>query len=83
MQLFFKVHVQFPAVGGFSSIRRSLCFKTREEADAFTQKITQRNDGIELDGYTIDHLMTADEADRELDEEMELLIRATYSGMDQ
>lgn len=79
MQLFFKVHVQFPAVGGICEAGRTFCFATRKEAEAFEAALAGRGDGVRVTGTSIDHMMTAAEAVAEICEEMDLVMRAAYS----
>lgn len=77
MQLFFKVTIEYPAVGGIQEMRRSFCFKTKEEAGAFIGEMRNRN--INVVGTSIDHIMTGAEAAAEVAEELDLTMRAAYS----
>lgn len=79
MQLFFKVHVHFPAVGGICEAGRTFCFETRKEAEAFTAAMAGRGDGVRVTGSSLDHIMTAAEAVTEINEEMDMIMRAAYS----
>lgn len=79
MQLFFKVHVHFPAVGGVCEMDRTFCFATRQEAESFEKTLAGRGDGVRATGTSIDHMMVAAEAIREVDEEMDLTMRSAYS----
>lgn len=80
MRLIYKISVEFPAISScVSSVRRDFFFEDTKEAEYFAKHTMRRNDDAKVVGTSIEHIMTAEEATDEIDEEMEMALRVAWS----
>lgn len=82
MKMFYKVTVDFPDPTKGFCIRRSFSFASTQEADNFVKLLAQREGSVTVAGTSIDHLMDAREALDEIDEEIDLTMRAAHSEIE-